>query len=114
MSTTYKGGDNIITTTAYVITDNKYEQKYYLPRTDYILIVNHVITHKCDEYVVELRPAKQSEIRNAQPLLDLPRIKLPERKTFRCVREVYGSAPKIWAVGWDMSTMTAIDMEQTP
>ncbi len=100
--------------TAYVVNESKTQVVYYLPRADYLLIIDRVHTHKCDEVVVELRPIKQSEYKSLQPVLGLKRIKLPDYQSYRCVREVFKGEPKIWSSGYDLTTMSAFGEDQTP
>lgn len=87
-------------TTAYVISNSGSKTVYYLPRMDQWLTIENVQNKYFTGTVVELRSARQSEIRMAE---GKPKIKIPSYQTYRCVRDTLNVGIEIMESGYSIT-----------
>lgn len=89
--------------TAYVVVDLPDKQIYFIPRMDQWLTIKRVKSKRFEGTEVELRAARQSEMRT---VVGKKKIKIPLVQTYRCVVTEFGEGTAILETGYNISTQS--------
>jgi hypothetical protein len=87
--------------TAYVVQENvEGKSVYFLPRMDMWLTIEHVRNSKFTGTNIELRSARQSEMRMAE---GKPKKQISSIQTFRCALDTLNDGVQIFESGFDLT-----------
>lgn len=86
-------------TTAYVVSEEGNKKVLFLPRLDQWLTIEHVQNKYFTGTIVDLRPARQSEMRSVE---GKPKIKIPSYQSYRCVRDTLNVGIEIYESGYSI------------